>query len=115
VHEVRKWLTDEVIARLVADYESGCSTTGLMRDYQLGKGTVLGLLAEHGVKMRGKAFRATGFRKRSTTTTAGSRSSGWLLGSTAAPRPCGRRSWRLVSRCILGGSETYIDSHKSSK
>jgi hypothetical protein len=49
VHDVRKRLSDEVIARLVADYESGQSTTALVRRYQLGKGTVLGILAEYGV------------------------------------------------------------------
>jgi hypothetical protein len=56
VHDVRRRLTNEVIARLVHDYESGHSTTALMRTYQLGEGTVLGILAEHGVKMRGQGI-----------------------------------------------------------
>jgi hypothetical protein len=53
VHKVRKRLSADVIASLVHDYKSDQSTTALMHTYKLGKGTVLCMLAEHGVKMRG--------------------------------------------------------------
>ncbi|MFL6137370.1 MAG: helix-turn-helix domain-containing protein [Frankiaceae bacterium] len=40
------------IAQLVADYMAGAPSAELMRTYQLGKGTVLGLLREAGVTLR---------------------------------------------------------------
>ena len=56
VHDVRRRLGADVIAHLIHDHESGQSTAALMQNYQLGKGTVLSLLAEHGVKMRGQGI-----------------------------------------------------------
>ena len=52
VHNARRRLGAEVVARVVADYEAGCPTTALMERYQIGKGTVLGILHGAGVKMR---------------------------------------------------------------
>jgi hypothetical protein len=45
-------LQRDVITQLVADYQAGVETTELTERYQLGKGTVLKLLREHGVAMR---------------------------------------------------------------
>ena len=52
VHNVRKRLGHDVVAQLVADYQEGVSTPALMEQYQLGKGTVLHLLQDHGIPMR---------------------------------------------------------------
>jgi hypothetical protein len=49
VHNIRKRLSPDDIARLVADYEAGSSTAALMKHYGLGKGTVLRILNEAGV------------------------------------------------------------------
>jgi len=40
----------------VDDYQAGQSTTQFMQIYRLGKGTVLDLLADQGVKMRGQGL-----------------------------------------------------------
>ncbi len=56
VHAARRRLSADERGQLAADYEAGKSTTWLMRNYHLGKGTVLGILAEHGVKMRGQGI-----------------------------------------------------------
>lgn len=53
---VRRRLRPELIARLVSDYRAGHSTTQLMQTYGLGKGTVLSILAECDVKMRGQGI-----------------------------------------------------------
>jgi transposase-like protein len=58
IHAARRRLTADERSRLAADYESGRSTTWLMRTYHLGKGTVLNILAEQGVKMRGQGIPA---------------------------------------------------------
>jgi len=42
----------ETRARLVADYQAGTSTNQLMKDYDIGKGSVLRLLREAGVTLR---------------------------------------------------------------
>ena len=47
-----------MLARLVTDCEAGPSTTWLIQTYNLGKGTVLSLLEEQGVKMRGPGMSA---------------------------------------------------------
>jgi hypothetical protein len=52
IHAAHKRLGPDVIQQLIRDYEAGHSTTTLMRVYGLGKGTVLGILEEEGVKMR---------------------------------------------------------------
>ena len=54
VHDVQRRLGSEAIRQLVAEYEAGRPTTWLMRTYGLGKGTVLSILEQHGVKMRGQ-------------------------------------------------------------
>jgi hypothetical protein len=56
IHAARKRLRPDSIQQLVADYEAGDSTTILMRTYGLGKGTVLAILEEQGVKMRGQGI-----------------------------------------------------------
>jgi hypothetical protein len=56
VHAARRRLNADELAQVVSDYEAGRSTTWLMQNYQLGKGTVLGILAERGVKMRGQGI-----------------------------------------------------------
>lgn len=56
VHAVRKRLHPDTLRQLTADYEAGRSTTWLMATYGLGKGTVLNLLEQHGVKMRGQGI-----------------------------------------------------------
>lgn len=53
-HAIRRRLSPEQINQLAADYRAGRSTTWLMRTYRLGKGTVLRLLEEQGVEMRGQ-------------------------------------------------------------
>lgn len=45
-------MDDATVAQLVADYEAGTTSTGLMQRYGLGHGTVLRLLAISGVTMR---------------------------------------------------------------
>jgi DNA-directed RNA polymerase specialized sigma24 family protein len=56
VHAARRRLTAHERSQLAADYEAGRSTTWLMRSYHLGKGTVLNILAEQDVKMRGQGI-----------------------------------------------------------
>jgi DNA-directed RNA polymerase specialized sigma24 family protein len=56
IHAARKRLGPDSVQQLVADYEAGDSTTILMRTYGLGKGTVLAILEEQGVKMRGQGI-----------------------------------------------------------
>lgn len=49
-------LDAETTARIVADYEAGAPSTQLMADFGLGKGSVLQLLHEAGVRMRGQSL-----------------------------------------------------------
>lgn len=56
VHHAQRRLGSKAISRLVADYEAGRSTTWIMATYSLGKGTVLSILEQHGVKMRGQGI-----------------------------------------------------------
>lgn len=56
VHAVRIRLGPDPVQRLATDYEAGRSTTWLMATYSLGKGTVLTLLKQHGVKMCGQGI-----------------------------------------------------------
>lgn len=51
-HRLDRKVSPEIAAQLVADYESGVSSTHLTMIYSLGKGTVLKLLNEAGVQMR---------------------------------------------------------------
>jgi hypothetical protein len=66
IHAARKRLGSGVIEQLVSDYEAGSST------YGLGKGTVLGILDEQGVNMRGQGPRMTGPAKSSSCIEAAS-------------------------------------------
>lgn len=52
MHAVARRLEPDTVARLVQDYESGVESTELTDRYQLGKGTVLRLLRQHGVTIR---------------------------------------------------------------
>jgi hypothetical protein len=45
-------LGSEKVNQLVADYQSGITTTQLMKDYKISKTSVLKLLKNAGVKMR---------------------------------------------------------------
>lgn len=56
IHAVRKRLSPETVQRLTAHYEAGRSTSWLMANYSLGKGTVLSILEQHNVKMRGQGI-----------------------------------------------------------
>ena len=52
VHNIRRRLGPETIARVVADYQAGASTPTLMKRYKISKGAVLRLLQDHGIAMR---------------------------------------------------------------
>ena len=49
---VRDRLSADQVAQVVTDYQDGVPTTQLTKTYGLGKGSVLALLEEHGVKRR---------------------------------------------------------------
>lgn len=51
-HRLDRKVSPEIAALLVAEYESGVSSTHLAMIYRLGKGSVLKLLNEGGVQMR---------------------------------------------------------------
>jgi hypothetical protein len=57
IHQATKRLGPETIAALVADYQAGFPGTALMTKYGLGKGTVLDLLHQAGVKLRAQGRR----------------------------------------------------------
>lgn len=59
IHNVRKRLAPEIIAKLAADYKAGMSSTALTIKYSLAKGTVLNLLREQGAKFRGQGLAET--------------------------------------------------------
>jgi len=52
VHKATQRLNPATIQQLVQEYQDGTPTTTLTKRYQLGKGTVLRLLASQGVSMR---------------------------------------------------------------
>jgi hypothetical protein len=54
IHNAEKRLGPDLVAQLIADYRAGEPSTALMSKYQLGKGTVLGILENHGVARRGQ-------------------------------------------------------------
>ena len=56
LHNVRKRLNSEDFAGIAADYQAGQSTIALVKTYALGKGTVLSILANQGVQMRGQGI-----------------------------------------------------------
>lgn len=58
IQAARKRLSPEVVGQLVHDYEAEESTATLCRSYGLGKGTVLSLLMEREVTMRGQGLPA---------------------------------------------------------
>lgn len=51
-HKAAQRLDSATISELIRDYDDGIPTTQLTAKYQLGKGTVIKLLHEHGVVMR---------------------------------------------------------------
>ncbi|MFZ2227162.1 MAG: hypothetical protein WA090_05170 [Candidatus Nanopelagicaceae bacterium] len=51
-HRLDRKVNPETVAQLIADYESGTPSTKLIKIYRLGKGSVLKLLKEAGVRMR---------------------------------------------------------------
>lgn len=53
---LRHRLTSEVRTEIVAQYEAGVPSTQLVREYGLGKGTILKVLREGGVKMRNQSL-----------------------------------------------------------
>lgn len=52
VHALDRRLTPKLVKELVTAYEAGTPSTQLMSTYSLGKGSVLKLLREAGVKIR---------------------------------------------------------------
>lgn len=52
IHAARRRLTDEQTTALIAEYEAGAPSTVLMERYEIGKGTVLGILQRNGVELR---------------------------------------------------------------
>jgi len=52
VHTARRRLSPDTIQQLITDYQAGTPSTQLMLTYNLGKGTVLRLLRDHGVEPR---------------------------------------------------------------
>lgn len=56
VHRVDRRLSAETIAALVQAYQDGVPTTQLRERFELGHGTVIRLLHEHGVVMRGQGL-----------------------------------------------------------
>lgn len=58
VHNAEKRLGLKKVAELIAAYEAGSPTTELMITYNLGKGTVLRLLRDHGVQLRNQSLTA---------------------------------------------------------
>lgn len=56
VHATTRRLTTDVRMQLAADYRAGHSTPWLMRTYSLGKGSVLRILSDAHVEMRGQGL-----------------------------------------------------------
>jgi hypothetical protein len=96
-----------------------------MQTYQLGKGTVLGILAGNGVKMRGqgilaswlgmasrcagKASLKTDSMKPFSFTEAAGHLSGSPLTSAAAPKLCGRLCLRRECHCEGSGNAAHCE------
>jgi hypothetical protein len=74
-----------------------------VRTYQLGKGTVLGILAEHGVKMRGGDSRRPGW-KLSGSALAACHSRDSPTAWTVAPKLCSRLCLPLECHCKDSGN-----------
>lgn len=55
-NRVDQRISAETAAQLVAEYESGTSSNQLVRDFNLGKGSVLRLLREAGVAVRNQSL-----------------------------------------------------------
>lgn len=56
IHAAERRLDDRVLRQLISDYVSGDPTTVLMERYDLGKGTVLGILHRAGTEMRNQGL-----------------------------------------------------------
>jgi hypothetical protein len=56
IHKLSQRLSDETVAALVRDFESGALLAELQRTYSLGRGSVQRLLREAGVRRRRKSL-----------------------------------------------------------
>jgi hypothetical protein len=56
MHRVDRRLSAETIAELVQAYRDGASTTELRHRYDIGQGSAIRILREHGVKMRNQGL-----------------------------------------------------------
>lgn len=52
MHNAQRRLGPDAVAELITDYQAGAPSTALMTKYNLGKGTVLKILEDHGVSRR---------------------------------------------------------------
>ncbi len=52
LHSLEDRLSEETVARIVADYKRGVPSTQLARSLGVGKAGVLGILRDHGVQLR---------------------------------------------------------------
>lgn len=97
-HKLDQRLEPEVIAELVAAYESGVPTTQLTKTYGLSKGSVLKLLSEAGVTMRRQGLDESQIRE-----AAGRYSGGASLASVAALYDCSAEHLRqaLLAHGVL--------------
>lgn len=55
-HRVDRRLSTEMISELVQAYREGASTTQLRHRYEVGQGSVIKILREHGVEMRNQGL-----------------------------------------------------------
>lgn len=55
-HAVERRLDERTLRQLISDYSSGEPTTVLMDRYNLGKGTVLGILRRNGIELRNQGL-----------------------------------------------------------
>lgn len=63
IHAVKRRLDDRSLRQLISDYVSGDPTTVLMERYNLGKGTVLGILRRSGIELRNQGLKPGDLRR----------------------------------------------------
>jgi hypothetical protein len=93
VHSARRRLSVDERQQLVADYQAGQPTTALMVTYGLGKGTVLELLREAGVRLRAQGQRNIDLAEAIERYTAG-----WSLKKLGAAYDCDAETIRKALR-----------------
>jgi hypothetical protein len=107
VHIARRRLNASERNQPTADYESGRSTTWLMRTYHLGKGTVLNILAEPDVKTQGQGVPADRIEEQSSLTKE------WVsLKAVATRMECSiawRRGLRASGAPVRGRSAVCVE------